>query len=341
MPRQSRPSRRDGWSGSGIFHVVMRNTSLSRMKPSSSSRLRVLPPIVASLGVVLGGGATALGLLAPWLPHLELINHFRPVLLLAAGAILALAALDGSRRLRAAAAFFAATTLFLAALPFAFRAGAAAEGGEPLKVVTLNVWGRNQDVEAVARFLESERADVVVLQEAPLLQAALLPRVKATYPYAYCPDPACRQAILTRVAPLEVGKEDVAPRRPLLLWARLPYGGRTVKVIGLHIAFPLEPVRQAQHVAWLIGYLGRPAEPTIVAGDFNLTPFSWKFLKLLYATGLRAHLVDRFSWPAHRLTPFVLIDNVLSTPDLGRLSARTGPRVGSDHRAVVVELAAR
>ena len=305
---------------------------------SSPFHIRAVLRAITVLGLLGGGGATALGLLAPLIPVLELVNHLRPFLLLGAGALLALAALDGSRRLTAAAALFAATTLLLAALPFAYRAAAAEGGGEPLKVVTLNVWGRNRDVEAVARFLESERADVVVLQEAPRIQAALLPRLKATYPHAYCPDRACSQAILTRVEPLEVGRENVAPRRPLLVWARIPHGGRTVRVIGLHFAYPFDPAWQAQHFEWLIGYLGRPEEPTVVAGDFNLTPYSWKLLRLIHVTGLRAHLVHRFSWPAHRLAPFVLIDNVLTTQDLGRIETRIGPPVGSDHRPVVARI---
>lgn len=53
------------------------------------------------------------------------------------------------------------------------------------------------------------------------------------------------------------------------------------------------------------------------------------------------HLLAGFSWPAHRYRPAVLLDNVLSTPHFGTLSARIGPSVDSDHRPVIVELARR
>jgi endonuclease/exonuclease/phosphatase (EEP) superfamily protein YafD len=77
---------------------------------------------------------------------------------------------------------------------------------------------------------------------------------------------------------------------------------------------------------------------TAVAGDFNLTPFSLKLVKLMRWTGLRAHLTWQFSWPTHMGFPLVLLDNVLTTPDLGTVSARLGPNVGSDHYPVIVEL---
>jgi len=37
--------------------------------------------------------------------------------------------------------------------------------------------------------------------------------------------------------------------------------------------------------------------------------------------------------------PFVLLDNVLSTPGFGTVTARTGPRLGSDQRPMIADLA--
>ena len=73
-----------------------------------------------------------------------------------------------------------------------------------------------------------------------------------------------------------------------------------------------------------------------MAGDFNLSPFSWKLNRLLLTGGLRRHLTWSFSWPAHRGMPFVLLDNVLSTSGFG---ARVGPGLGSDQRPVIADLA--
>jgi endonuclease/exonuclease/phosphatase (EEP) superfamily protein YafD len=240
-----------------------------------------------------------------------------------------------------AATLFATFTLALTLVPLAYRADQATAGGLRLKVVSLNLWVGNDDVDKAARFLTEEAADVVVLQEADRLHRPLMERVKGSYPHAYCPDRVCSIALLSRIPWIEAGKEDVPPRRPLLVWARIAQEGGTVRVIGTHLSYPFRSEQQAAQTQWLIGYLQRQTEPTVIAGDFNLTPFSWKMLELLHRTGLKIHLLAGFSWPAHRYRPAVLLDNVLSTPHFGMLSARVGPSVDSDHRPVIVELARR
>jgi endonuclease/exonuclease/phosphatase (EEP) superfamily protein YafD len=125
----------------------------------------------------------------------------------------------------------------------------------------------------------------------------------------------------------------------LLVWARFERSGQVIEVIGTHIAYPFQSDAQARQVDWLIEHIGSRRHPLIVAGDFNLSPFSWKLNKLLFATGLRRHLLWAFSWPAHRWWPFTLLDNVLSTPDVTTVAIRTGPRLGSDHLAVIADLA--
>jgi endonuclease/exonuclease/phosphatase (EEP) superfamily protein YafD len=300
--------------------------------------------LLATTGLLLGLAATLLGALAPVEPRLELVNHFRPLLALGAAGILGLGLAAGSRRLRLAAAGFLGLQLALLLAPLASRAegadGALADA-PAFRLVTANLLVANRDVEAVARFLEGERADVVVLQEADRMHRALIPRLAAAYPHAWCPDRACSQAILSREAPLEVGKEDLPPRRPLLVRARFQVGARTVEVIGTHLAYPFDPERQREHVTWLSGFLkGRPG-PLVVAGDFNLAPFSWGLTRLVRDAGLRRHVTYGASWPAHRLLPLVLIDNVLSTSDVATRAVRIGPRIGSDHLPVTADLVLR
>ena len=274
-------------------------------------------------------------------PRPELINHFRPFLLVASALLLGAAWISRTRGLVLPAAALTLLTLGLALAPFGYRASMAS-GAEPaIKIVTLNLWVGQPDVETVARFLEREKADVVVLQEADRLHGALIERVKATYPHAYCPDRVCSLALLARMPWIEAGKENVAPRHPLIVRARFALGTRIVEVIGTHLSYPFESMRQAEQTEWLIDFVRRRPGPLVVAGDFNLTPFSWKLLKFMHRTGLRPHVVEAFSWPAHRFLPVVLLDNVLATPDLATVSARTGEFVGSDHRPVIVELAWR
>jgi endonuclease/exonuclease/phosphatase (EEP) superfamily protein YafD len=76
-----------------------------------------------------------------------------------------------------------------------------------------------------------------------------------------------------------------------------------------------------------------------VAGDLNLTPFSWKLAKLALSVGLRRHGTWAMSYPAHEWLPFLLLDNVLSTPHFATITFRTGLSLGSDHLPLVRDLA--
>ena len=83
-------------------------------------------------------------------------------------------------------------------------------------------------------------------------------------------------------------------------------------------------------------------DPAIVSGDFNATPWAPAMLALRRETGL-APIATGFAapptWPA--LLPRFMrapIDQVLVSPDLRIRSASTGPRCGSDHLPLVVEI---
>jgi endonuclease/exonuclease/phosphatase (EEP) superfamily protein YafD len=285
--------------------------------------------------------ATLLGCLAPWFSWLELINHFRPFLLTASLGLAVVTLLTRSRRTVSAALLLLTIQATLALAPLRASAVRAEPSERNLRVVTANVWVSNRNVEAVARHLEGEAADVVLLQEVGPVHRRLIDRVRAAYPHAYCPDPICDLAILSREAPLASGRVDLPPGRPLLVWARFRAGPKEVEVIGTHLANPFHPHHQARYVGWFIDYLRTRSGPLILAGDFNLTPFSWGMERLTRETGLRRHTHLAFSWPAHRYVPVVGIDNLLSTPDIATVAVRTGPRIGSDHLPVTVDLAVR
>ena len=80
----------------------------------------------------------------------------------------------------------------------------------------------------------------------------------------------------------------------------------------------------------------------VVLGDLNVTPWSPWFRRLLEAGGLAdlAGGPHRPTW-APAPVPAALglaLDHVLATPGIRLLSRRLGPRLGSDHRPVVVHL---
>jgi endonuclease/exonuclease/phosphatase (EEP) superfamily protein YafD len=198
----------------------------------------------------------------------------------------------------------------------------------------------------VAELLIAEDADVVVLQEAgPKEMDALRPLLRAHYPHIHACERrfACNSAILAKRAWTEVGQTARSSVTPETIWAQFdrPETGR-LRIVGVHASQPRRPRLQVGQVEGLIALRGTLAGPVVLAGDFNMTPWSWPLQRLLASTGLRRHATFLRSWPAirrHRLPlPLFLIDHVITTPDIRTVSIATGPNLGSTHRPVIARL---
>jgi endonuclease/exonuclease/phosphatase (EEP) superfamily protein YafD len=306
---------------------------------------------------LLAGAATTLaGVLAPIYPPADFINHFRPFILAAAGALLAAAF-----ALRAPGAVWCASALvglnaLLLALPIwwsaepADRSAAgqalASAAERDLKIVTFNTaFG---DARAVARFLLREDADIVVLQEVGVghvgsLRLLLLDK----YPHVHrCAAPrGCAAAIFAKRPWAAAGQAHSSGQTPEAVWVQFndPEIGR-LRVVGVHLHLPYRAEVQTRQIDWLIAESRTFAGPTIVAGDFNMTPWSYRLQRLLASAGLRRHATFLRSWPTDRHpqfglpAPAFLIDHVLTTPDIRSVSIRTGPVIGSDHLPVVARV---
>lgn len=292
------------------------------------------------LGLLAAAVGTALGLMAPWVAELEMINHFRPFILLAALALVAAALALRSRRLVVAAGALAMFSLVLGGAPLLHAAPSTPQARPFLRLVTYNVNWDNTRFADIAAFLTATDADVVVLQEVKCQTAPqLIGALQGLYPHVFgAPHDCVGQALLSK-------RPFTTPRRLLdhlgntmMLSARFQRDGVDFELGGLHLAFPLWPDRQVIHMDMLIAELNARPGPRIIAGDFNLTPFSWKLNKLAHAAGLRRHGTFLASWPSDFARPAFQIDNVLSTPHFATRDVRIGPDLGSDHRPVIADL---
>jgi endonuclease/exonuclease/phosphatase (EEP) superfamily protein YafD len=186
----------------------------------------------------------------------------------------------------------------------------------------------------------------VVLQElGPSQATALRGALHERYPHSHVcvASPRCRAAIFAKRPWVAAGHEDYSPQAPEIVWVQFDnavYG--RLKVVGVHLALPFRGELQSSHVDRVVALRGEAAEPLIVAGDFNMTPWSYRLQHLLAATGLRRHATFLRSWPTdgqYRLPrPAFLIDHVLTTPDVASVGIRIGPNAGSDHLPVIARL---
>ena len=297
---------------------------------------------------------TAGGALAPVISEADIVNHFRPYTLAGtAGLLLVALALQMPAIMRCSASLTAINVLLLL-LPLLWSAetsrgqafAVGASGYRDLKIVSFNIAWAKRPIDNVAEFLLQEDADIVLLQEITDAHAsALRPLLKDRYPHSYACAvfQGCTQAIFSKRPWASVTHVYRATGNPEMITALFddPALGR-FRVHSLHLAWPFTPHTQARHIDRLIALCTATTEPTILAGDFNLTPWSYQLQRLLAAARLRRHATFLRSWPTDgqfRLAlPIFLIDHVLTTADFKTLSIHAGPSLGSDHLPIVARL---
>jgi len=116
------------------------------------------------------------------------------------------------------------------------------------------------------------------------------------------------------------------------------------KKINLIATHPLPPIRvhRAESRNQQLVQAATDLDPSlsrIMAGDFNLTPWSPHFSDILKRGGLISSA--KGIQPTWYVFPTwlggLMIDHVLMSPDIRVLDYRVGPNLGSDHRPVIVD----
>jgi endonuclease/exonuclease/phosphatase (EEP) superfamily protein YafD len=301
---------------------------------------------ITAAGILFAALLTVLGLLAAWWPALDIVNNGIPYLVAGGLILLALAALPRKPWLIAGAILVVALNAYVLRSGLHGSAAEAAPGSERfLRVVTFNLWGGNERMDEVGRFLAESDADVVVLQEVTRAHGALLRQsLQTVYPHA---TDGARIVILSKHPILAEGSYDRPGFPPwislMLRWVRLDVNGFAFELAGVHLARPFYPELQEEDVEALIRFAASRDRPLIVAGDFNMSPWTEKLRRLGRSAGLRRYNNFRLTWPMRRgelpLLPLVAIDNVLASPNFDKIATIGGPRLGSDHLPVVVDLA--
>lgn len=286
---------------------------------------------------------TLAGLLAPLFSPFDLINQLRLHVLETAAALILVFALLRARRLAIGALALALLNLALAAPAFALVARV--EDGEPaLKLVALNVWGRNAEPGRIETFLRRQDADLVLLLEAGETMAPMLERIKDLYPHrADCMQQRqCRLVLLSKRPMIEPRVMPRSQANPPAIVARFKVDGRGFTFYGVHLARPFGFDWQRRDVDALIAALGSIPGPLILAGDLNATPWSWTMMRLSLATGMARGRTFGATWPARPpLSPQFLIDHVMTRGGIGIVDARSAGPIGSDHLPTVAEISLR
>ena len=222
---------------------------------------------------------------------------------------------------------------------------APADAPDQLKLVQMNLWSRNHDLEGGLRWATSQDADIVVLEETtPRLRELVAARGGW---HVTCR--TCEVMILSKRPP--VRSEMLRLRGPFpgpLTRAVFRDRRGTFAVIGVHYAWPTDSSDQQAQEAGLAKVIAMsPRDRTIVTGDFNSTPWSFSRRRWDAEFGLIRRDRALFSWPARQykrqrwlgLFPFLPIDHVYAGRDWATVKVERGPKLGSDHYPVIMTLA--
>jgi endonuclease/exonuclease/phosphatase (EEP) superfamily protein YafD len=217
------------------------------------------------------------------------------------------------------------------------------EGG--FRLVTFNTWFRNDDLARIARFLEHSRADVIVLQEVDLARLAELSGMMRSYPH-HVATPKVRHGlvIFSRTPLTDIEHFEIPARVTRITRAKVHWNGVGVAIIGAHLSWPISPGKARQRAGELTMIAERARRetgPVLVAGDFNLTPWSGFFARFVEQSGLADCALDQGllgTWPSQVPPVRLRIDHCFASSHWKARNVEVGPKLGSDHLPVTVDL---
>jgi endonuclease/exonuclease/phosphatase (EEP) superfamily protein YafD len=213
-----------------------------------------------------------------------------------------------------------------------------------LTVLAVNVQARNPESAALLEIIAREDPDVVLFIEFTKRWAERLAPLASRYPHRYeLPrDDAFGIALFSR-HPLESAHEARLGTTDAID-ARVATPRGTVRFIGVHLRPPFTAgwahERNSELLA-LAAHIDGNDEPLVVAGDFNMSPYSPYLASFLAVTGLRdarAEFGLGVTWPTFFPLLGIPIDHCLVSNDLGVAQYRRLPAFGSDHYPVLAQL---
>lgn len=230
-----------------------------------------------------------------------------------------------------------------------------ARGATTLTVMTSNLYEGKGDVGALVRTVREQDVDVLVLEEisVPALAAADAAGLAALLPNRIgSPDGLDPVAGTMVLAKEPLGTPTRVPTIHQSWWVDVGTGPSALRVLAVH---PVAPVTvdtwRSDHDAILV--VARASRPDVVLGDFNATA-DHQPMQALAEAGFRdvGELANdgwQPTWPANGISPLdgvplpplVRIDHVLVRSSMAAIGTRVVELPGSDHLALVAEIAVR
>ena len=227
-------------------------------------------------------------------------------------------------------------------------AGSTLADHESLVVLTQNVLASNTQYDDVIRLIRVNQPDIIALQEVTAewmghLTAALADQ----YPYRVFADHDGNfgAVVFSRIGWEATDVQRFEPTGIPVIHVRFRMDdGRLLEFVNVHPVTPAGQRYSDDRNGLLLTTVASmdPKAIRMVAGDFNLTPWSPWFRELLRRGEFRDAAVGHGIQPTWYAFPGLfgglMIDHLLVSREIGVHSCQAGNFVGSDHRALVVKV---
>ena len=272
---------------------------------------------------------------------MEIISHFRLHLAVSALALAVLCWPAGSRIATGLAALAALANLAVIAVDYArsIDGAPAPTGAREVRVLFANLLGEPDVLVKTAALAQTSGADVVALTELPPGGAAAVRVVLPGYGCITAPTGA-QTAFTTVIAAKSctgVGESQFSRPSDVVY---LDHAG--VRIVSLHPRPPVGPWATGERNAAIVEAVRlRASGPSLLIGDFNVTPYSSGLDPVGAAGFVRARCGAPFTTTWRDANPLLglAIDLAFVSPDLQLTGCQVGPWIGSDHAPLIVSVA--
>jgi endonuclease/exonuclease/phosphatase (EEP) superfamily protein YafD len=232
----------------------------------------------------------------------------------------------------------------LSAQRFGPAAGAAAGAGRPLRIVSFNVLFSSTAYAQLIKFVQRVSPDVVCLHETtPDWQEHLAP-LTARYAFSLFTGNGQRTgfACLSRIVPLRVVPPVTDGSAAPWMQLELASGGTAFTLVSAHMSLPIEAAGSAarnRQIAELARELQKVAQPVVVIGDFNVSPYSPYNADFVTTSRLRdCSRGHAPTWPTSFAPLWIQIDRCFVSEGVGVVRYQVGPELGSDHYPLIIDV---
>ncbi len=289
-------------------------------------------------------GVSLLSLVARRAWPIELLQHFRPQMIVAGGVgALGCLWLEPAWGWAAIALGFALVNMAALPSPRFIQPDVSLAGQPGLTIVWANVWTKQAPLTATLDWAKAQGADVILIGEYP---RGMSPEdaLAGDYPHRIAgpPQPAA-QLMSTRVAAFSrvpiseaVVHAGPGPNERSFVTFSVALGDEALSLVAVHPVPPSTAKLTGERDRQIAQLRPLAREPFVIAGDFNATPWTPAFAEMP-GRRIGAYLFAP-TWLSKLPLLGLPIDHLMGSDGLRVSRYEVGPALGSDHRAVLARV---